>query len=452
MIEIIKSAFPQTFSRFISGPSMIPIIQISSLSRHICLVNFLLIPSQAITTKDHSMENTFVIGISFKNADVTTRSAFSIPLEKQKECFDLAKTYEFKNFVVLNTCNRTEIYGVGSVEHAEQIITTVCNQSRTTLNAFKYVKTSDAAITHIFHVASGLDSQILGDYQILGQFKDACKVSKENGLLGPVFERMSNICIQASKEVKTKTELSKGTVSASYATIEILKNKIGHKPTKCLLVGTGKFGHKISSNIKHYLPDYDLTISNRTYSTALEFATTNGFGLLPYEHLSSSLSEYEVIILSASSNQYIVTPDHLINSNTRLILDLSIPQTVHPECKSMNRAEVLDIDSISKILDNSLENRKTYLPIATEIIHEHISTFVDWNRFYSKRDQILSLKNQLLEMSTYCPHLAKMDESAREDLVNKTIQSFVLKMKQNQNVDFEPAQVVQDFMNYAKVN
>lgn len=398
------------------------------------------------------MENTFVIGVSFKNADVTTRSAFSIPAEKQKECFELAKNYQFENFVVLNTCNRTEIYGVGSVEQAEQIITTVCNQSQTTLDTFKYIKKSEEALTHIFHVASGLDSQILGDYQILGQFKDACKHSKENGLLGPVFERMANICIQASKEVKTKTELSKGTVSASYAAIEILKDRIGSKSTKCLLVGTGKFGNKISKNIKEYLPEYELTVSNRTYSTALNFASEHGFGVLPYEQLSSSLQNYEVIILSASSNQYIVTPDHLIDGNTKLILDLSIPQTVHPECKSMEQAEVLDIDTISAILNNSLENRKMYLPIATEIIHEHISTFVDWNKFYQKRDQILSLKNSLLEASKYCPHLASMDEAKREELVNKTIQSFVLKLKQNSTVEFEPAQVIENFMKYAKAS
>src|ERR1041384_6761379 len=117
------------------------------------------------------MKNTFVIGISFKNADVAVRSAFSIPEEKQGICYDLAKSYNFKDFVVLSTCNRTEIYGNGSIEHAENIITTVCNQSKSLLDNFKFVKTADAALSHIFYVASGLDSQILGDYQILGQFK-----------------------------------------------------------------------------------------------------------------------------------------------------------------------------------------------------------------------------------------------------------------------------------------
>ncbi len=398
------------------------------------------------------MENIFVIGITFKNANITTRGAFSISAEKQKECYDLAKKFKFNDFVVLSTCNRTEIYGVGSSKLAEQIITTICHQTNELLNEYKFVKTSDGALAHIFQVASGLDSQILGDYEILGQFKNACKLSKENGLLGPVFERMANICIQASKEIKTKTALSKGTVSASYAAIEILKEKIENKPTKCLLIGTGKFGNNISKNIKHYLPHFELTISNRTYSTALDIATTHGFAILPYENIKECLQNFDVVILSTTADKYIVTPENILNTKTKLILDLSIPQTVHPDCKTNNQVEILDIDTISAILDRSLENRKTYLPIANEIINTHIATFVDWNSFYKKRNQIVSLKKMLIEASKGCPHLAKMDETVKEEMVNKTIQTFVVGLKQNKNFKFEPREIVEKFMRYGQAN
>jgi len=396
------------------------------------------------------MENTFVMGVSFKNADVSTRSAFSISPEKQKECYDLAKSFQFEDFIVLSTCNRTEMYGVGSISFAEQIMTTVCNLPQEFLNNYKFVKTSEDALTHIFHVASGLDSQILGDYQILGQFKDSCKVSKENGLLGPVFERMANICIQASKEIKTKTSLSKGTVSASYATIEIIQEKIGERPAKCLLIGTGKFGNNISKNIKHYLPNVELTVSNRTYATAQEVASKHGFRVLPYEDIREQLKNYEVIILSAPADNYLVTPWSLEQSKTELILDLSIPQTVDPACKALDGVEIMDIDSISAILDKSIETRKTYLPIANEIINNHITAFVDWSNFYKKRNQILSLKNMIIQASKSCPHLARMDEACREDLINKAIQGFVLNLKQNKNYTFEPQVIVNEFVRFSQ--
>ncbi len=398
------------------------------------------------------MENIFVIGVTFKNADITIRSAFSICAQKQKESYDLAKSFGFEDFVVLSTCNRTEIYGIGSIELAEEIITTVCSQPKQLLDSYKFIRTADGALAHIFQVASGLDSQILGDYEILGQFKNACKLSKENGVLGPIFERMANICIQASKEIKTKTALSKGTVSASYAAIEILKEKFGEKPTKCLLVGTGKFGNNISKNIKHYLPHFELTISNRTHSTAMDIGETQGFDVLPYTNINESLRNFEAVVLSTSSDKYIVTPENSTDSEIKLILDLSIPQTVHPHCKIDNTIEILDIDTISEILEKSLDKRKTYLPIANAIINSHISTFVDWESFYKKRNQIVSLKKMLIEASKGCPHLAKLDETVKDEMVNKTIQKFVVGLKQDKDLKFEPKSIVEKFIRYGLVD
>lgn len=395
------------------------------------------------------MEKTFVIGITFKNADVAIRSAFSLCAEKQKACYEMAREMGFSNFIVMSTCNRTEIYGMGLIDKAEEIILAVSKQDADTFNTYKFTKTEEEALSHIFKVASGLDSQILGDYQILGQFKNACKLSKEEGLLGPVFERMSNICIQSSKEIKTKTEISKGTVSSSYAAIEILKERFGDEPTKCLLIGTGKFGSNIAKNIKHYLPKFDLSISNRTYFTAYEIGKTLELEVLLYEEIQEKLREFEVVILCSNSDNYIVNVDDLRESSCRLIMDLSVPQTVHPDCKRIEGVEVMDIDSISKMLDKSLEHRKKFLPLANEIIHAHISNFIDWNMFYQKRAEIVNLKNMLIEKSKSCPHFAAMEDSVRIEMVNKAIQTYVLGMKGNQVVQFEAKKVETAFLNMA---
>jgi glutamyl-tRNA reductase len=397
------------------------------------------------------MKNTFVIGITFKNADITTRSAFSISADKQQKCYEMAKELQFQDFVVLSTCNRMEIYGVGSVENAEQIIITVSGQKKELLDAYKFVKRSTDALLHIFQVASGLDSQILGDFEILGQFKNACKYAKENALLGPVFERMANVCIQASKEIKTKTALSKGTVSASYAAIEILKKADTKKRTKCLLIGTGKFGNNVSKNIKEYLPNFDLTVSNRTFSTAFEIASKHGFGILPFENIHEKLEYFDVIVLSAASDDYIIVPENLNGAKSKLILDLSVPQTVHPECKKLAHVKVYDIDAISVILDNSLEKRRTYLPIANDIISSHMASFIDWSNFYKQRDQIVMIKEMLIQASTGCPHLAMLDEKVRAELVKKAIQNFVLELKNNADFSFDPKIIVNKFMQHAQV-
>ena len=114
--------------------------------------------------------------------------------------------------------------------------------------------------------------------------------------------------------------------------------------------------------------------------------------------------------------------------------------------------EVLDIDSISAILDKSLENRKTYLPVANQILHSHIAAFVDWNKFYEQRNQIVNLKNMLIEASESCPHLARLEEDKKNELVKKTVQAFVLDLKQNNVPHSEPEEIVANFMRYATIN
>jgi len=397
------------------------------------------------------MENIFVIGINFKNAGTEIRSAFSMDTEKQLACFQWAQKAHFQDFVVLSTCNRSEMYGCGSMDEVEKMMIDICKQSKEIFNTYKFIKTGKEAIKHIFQVASGLNSQILGDYEILGQFKIACKTAKTFGLLGPVFERMSNTCIQASKEIKTKTQISKGTVSASYAAIEILKEKIGENtPVKCLLIGTGKFGNKISKNIKHYLPAMDLTIANRTLETAVEIADKEGFKVLPFENIQEKIGEFEVLILSTTADTHIVQAKHLLHAKTRLILDLSIPQTVHPDCKKNPSVQILDIDSISEILNKSFENRKTYLPIANEIIKNHILKFIDWRDFYKKRNQILLLKKMLLEAGNKCPHLCQMEEKSKEEFINKAIQSFAVNLRENKIIPFEPEKMISRFIQYSQ--
>ena len=383
------------------------------------------------------MESTFVIGVNFKNANVEVRSAFSMGAEKQMQCNTLAKQYDFQDFVVLSTCNRTEIYGSGSFRKAENMITEICEQPVELFNQYKFVKTSEDAIRHIFNVASGLDSQILGDYEILGQFKNACRISKENGLLGPVFERMANVCIQASKEIKTKTDLSRGTVSASYAAIEVIRNRFGEASAKALLVGMGKLGNNIAKNIKHYLPNIELTISNRTYSTAAEIAESEGFSLIPYEEVVSSIKDYNIVVLCANGNDRKLMPEDLPEDKPLLILDLSVPQSIHQDCLKHAHIEILDIDTISQILNETFEKRSTYVPIAHEIIDKHMAEFLDWRVFYKKRDQIVTMKQMFIDSSHECTYLATLDEASREVLVNKAMQEFVLNLKDNQSMDPE---------------
>lgn len=375
------------------------------------------------------IEHVFVTGINFKNANVNIRSSFSFNSDQILKCLKIAGKYKFSSFIVLSTCNRTEIYGIGSIAIAEKIILEVSNQAPEDYNRFKFSKHSHEAIEHLFYVASGIYSQILGDNEILGQFRNACKISKSNSLLGPEFERLANVCIQSSKEIKTKTALSKGTVSATYAAVEVIKEQINIQNFNVLLIGAGKLGHNIAKNIKHYFPSAQLTIANRTKLKAKELALEINSQNIEFESVTEQAKLYEVIIICA------VTPlfkaEHFINSSTKLVLDMTVPQSVHPEFKIKNQITVLDIDDISAILEKSIDQRKTYLPLAEDIIRHHIAQFLDWYQLYKQREYILVLKEMLSKESMSCPFLSSLDDNTRDKKISKAIQEFVLHLKEN---------------------
>lgn len=188
--------------------------------------------------------NFFIAGINYKKTDALLRGEYAINNEQYASLLEQAKLVGLNELFVISTCNRTEIYGF--TDSAETLMQLLCSQTQGSLETFSqiaYIKKGIEAIEHLFEVGAGLDSQILGDYEIVGQLKQAVKFSKERGFIGAYMERLINGVLQTSKEIRTKTELSGGTVSVSFAAIQYIKEKISHISKKrILLIGTGKIG------------------------------------------------------------------------------------------------------------------------------------------------------------------------------------------------------------------
>ncbi|MBS1935889.1 MAG: glutamyl-tRNA reductase, partial [Bacteroidetes bacterium] len=158
----------------------------------------------------------FIAGINYKKTDAAVRGQFAISNEQYLQILSLAPSYGVHELFILSTCNRTEIYGFA--ENVSQLIDLLCTQTKSSKELFinsAYIKNGISAIEHLFNVAAGLDSQILGDYEIVGQIKQAVKFSKEQNFIGAFMERLFNCVLQSSKAIKNQTELSGGTVSVS---------------------------------------------------------------------------------------------------------------------------------------------------------------------------------------------------------------------------------------------
>ncbi len=176
----------------------------------------------------HNFLNSFCIaGINYRKSDISIRGKFSLLPEHSILLLQQAVSKKFPGCMVLSTCNRTEIYGM--CDHPHELIEMLCIHTHGNMKEFiehGYQYQGLIAIEHLFKVAAGLDSQIIGDYEILSQLKQAAKLAKDYNCLNSFMERVVNYALQASKEIKTTTRLSSGTVSVSYAAIEIIKEKI----------------------------------------------------------------------------------------------------------------------------------------------------------------------------------------------------------------------------------
>ncbi|HKK12167.1 MAG TPA: hypothetical protein VJ945_05010, partial [Flavobacteriaceae bacterium] len=153
----------------------------------------------------------YALGLSYKKADAEVRGHFSLDESSTTALLQQAKATGIDSLIAVSTCNRTELYGFA--EHPYQLIKLLCDNTKGTIDEFQevaYIYKNNKAVSHIFNVGSGLDSQILGDFDIINQLKVSAKVSKEHHLLNAYLERLVNAVIQASKRIKTETEISSG--------------------------------------------------------------------------------------------------------------------------------------------------------------------------------------------------------------------------------------------------
>lgn len=395
---------------------------------------------------DFSLSQYFAVGINFKNSDIDIRSNFSLSEEQQLQCLQMANKAGFNDFILLHTCNRTEMYGIGEPQIAIEILCETVNQPIEEFKKTQFLKSGKEAFEHIFSVAAGLDSQILGDYEVLGQFKNACKIAKRNNLMSPYFERLTNTCVQSSKEIKTNTDLSKGTVSVSFAAVEKLMNSYGNNAFEVLVIGMGNFGQNVTKNIKNYLPNANVTVTNRTHSKAENIANTLGYKTIPYQSIGDEANKFNAILVCAGPNDYLFTTQNFNKGNIELMLDLCVPQSIEPSLSESFDIEVMRLDDISALLNKTLENRKFFLPLAEQIVSKNIQEFEQWLLVYLNRDKILQLKNSILHIMNQCPHLMDMDIAKRNKMINLAINQLVqdIKLKPSSEINIDNA--VQHFI------
>lgn len=339
----------------------------------------------------------YAIGLSFKKADAETRGLFSLDAAGKHRLLEQAKQQGIGALIVTSTCNRTEIYGFA--EHPFQLIGLLCGNTNGTAELFQqvgYVFKNHEAVHHMFRVGTGLDSQILGDFEIISQLKGSFNESKALGLVNTYLDRLVTSVIQASKKIKSETQISSGATSVSFASVQyIIKNveNIGDK--NILLFGTGKIGRNTCENLVKHTKNSHITLINRTRDKAEKIAGKLNLVVRDYAELQTELQKADILVVATGATNPTVDKTILNLRKPLLVLDLSVPKNVHDNVTDLDGVTLVHLDHLSQMTDETLENRKKHIPAAEAIIEEVKGEFTAWTKARKFAPTINALKDKL---------------------------------------------------------
>ena len=373
----------------------------------------------------------YAIGLSYKKADAEVRGKFSLNENAKTALLEQAKTDGIESLIVTSTCNRTEIYGFAA--HPFQLIKLLCDNSLGSVEAFQkvaYIYKNHEAISHLFRVGTGLDSQILGDFEIISQIKTSFVQAKSIGLANTFMERLVNAVIQASKKIKTDTEISSGATSVSFASVQYIMKNVTHIGEKnILLFGTGKIGRNTCENLVKHTKNEHITLINRTKNKAEKLAGKLQLIVKDYADLHLEIQKADVLVVATGAQNPTIDAAILNLKKPLLILDLSIPKNVNENVRQLANVSLVHLDDLSQITDETLEKRKSQIPAAEAIIEEIKTEFLSWMKGRKFAPTIQALKANLhhikqKELDFQRKKIVDFNEEQAEIISNRIIQKI----------------------------
>lgn len=348
-----------------------------------------------------SKHNSFyTIGLNYKKADAEVRGKFSLDDTTIDNLLLQAKSQGIDGLLVTSTCNRTELHGFA--QHPFQLIKLLCDNALGTVEEFQevaYVYKNNDAIGHLFRVGTGLDSQILGDFEIISQLRQSFNRSKKFEIANPFLERLCNSVIQASKRIKNDTEISSGATSVAFASVQyIFKNVPEISEKNILLFGTGKIGRNTCENLIKHTKNSHITLINRTKDKAEKIAGKFNLIVKNYGDLQTEIRNTDVLIVATGAQSPTISKELIYTKKPLLILDLSIPKNVSEDVAELPNVTVVHLDQLSQITDETLEKRKQFIPEAEAIIEQIKDEFIQWLETRKFAPVIKALKKKLKTM------------------------------------------------------
>lgn len=384
-------------------------------------------------------------GLSHKTAPIDIRERLYFPKEKIASSLqDLKRNALVNDAVILSTCNRTEIYcsAVSNPHTLSNWLAQHCDMAPADLFPHLYVYQGEESIKHIFRVASGIDSMVLGETQIFGQLKEAVSIAENTGTLNGALRKFFHHAFSVGKKVRTETDIGINPVSLGQVIFNLARKKIkDFSNARVLFIGAGETVNSIAHILKaHQLKD--ICIANRTLSSARNIADKLNARVCALSKMD--LSEADIIISAVASEFPIIDKNKAIQSlknrkqKAQLFFDLGVPRNVDPEIKKIKNAQLFSLDDLREILDENRNKRLSSLSLVEKMIDAQTKQF------------ILSLRS--LSVSEAVKKYRHKMNGIRDEYLEKSVQSLLIGEDPEKVVKKLAHQLTNKFLHAPSVN
>ncbi len=388
-----------------------------------------------------------LIGLNHRTATVELRERVAFSAEQARTAASqLRERGILEETLVLSTCNRSELYGVppeeagNSVADLEGFLASFHQLPLHELNQNLYRHRDREVVRHLYRVAGGLDSMLLGEAEILGQVREAYRAALDCGATGPVLNRVFQGALEVGKRVRAETDIGTRPMSVAFAGVKLAERIFGSlKDHRALILGAGE----VSEQVVDHLGDRGiaaLRVANRTPERAKELARRVGAEVVAWEHLDRTLDWPDMIVTSVASPEAVLTRAMLAQAmeargnRALFVIDLGVPRNVEAGASELYNLYLYNIDDLREIVEQNKKARQAEVPRAEAIIEEHVEKFFVWRAGVDTNEVLKSLRERLTEEREIflrerlaaTPHLGEAERAQMSALLDDFLNRVLL--------------------------
>ena len=381
-------------------------------------------------------------GISHHTAPLKAREELNVTSEMLPEALATLDEHVGQG-VIISTCNRTEVYTVSSNAErgSKDIERFIEAQFNVDIQAFRphfYVLKQDAAVEHLFRVASGLESQILGESEVLGQVRDAFSAARKHGASGGALAHLFHSALRTGKRARTETAIGRNALSVSRACVELARRSVGALEQKhAVVIGVGE-ASRLAGIALRDAGVGSITIANRTPAHAVPLSLELGATLAPLENLASLLASADVVVTATAAPDFILDRELIKDASSRrggkplAIMDLAIPRDVDPSAGDAQGVRIYTLDDLESIAEANRRERESEVEHVEAIIEEEVQSFHSWWKGRAVTPTIAAMRHHAehLRAEEVSKAVERMDSLSKADAerIEKMTKALVKKL------------------------